>query len=56
MGEESETEDANPAQRQRKASDYLYQTFINGANFLYSLSLGYGTGLKDAMPSYRQSY
>jgi len=40
MSEESETEDVNPTQRQQTASDYLYQTFINGASF-FALSISW---------------
>jgi hypothetical protein len=40
MSEESDTKDANSSQRQRTASDYLYQTFINGASF-FALSISW---------------
>lgn len=40
MSEESETEDKNPAQRQRTASDHLYQTFINATKF-FALSIAW---------------
>ncbi|TKX64177.1 hypothetical protein [Halorubrum sp. GN12_10-3_MGM] len=40
MSEETEIEDEKQTQRQRTASDYLYQTFVGAAKFLV-LSLGW---------------
>ena len=40
MSKEGETEDEKQTQRQRTASDYLFQTFIGATKFL-ALSLGW---------------